>query len=987
MKILENFRLLLLSIFIIVISLIFGHQANACPVGSPQLILNLGNNSLTVKSEFYDCNNPAYPVNAYINIYNSSQNFGSAGPIFVAGPATVVSYTFDVSALKSGTYTASVQAINPDTQASETLTQDFVIDRGSCSPSTQTVNIGQTASLSVPTGLGVTYSWSAAGGSPASGGGTSFSTSYSSSGTKTVTLTDSLNDVTNCTVIVNAAPVPLSCSISTPTGGSYLVKNNIDFDAANASGGVSPYTYSWNFGDGNTGSGQSIKHQYNDSLAGTNPNITLTVKDSANNTCSSSGQISLFIDDMNLDAAVYPNTCGAGSATAMASNDASQVTINRTKPNPGSPDTVNLGINPIYRLGTYGLSIGSYPDTYTFCSLSPSSLTYDSLTSYSKQTATAFFVPKNPGGNLSCVASFSPSSAQSAGGSTTFSITSSNATNPASYKCVDLSNKQIGSGSISLDASGNGSVSLSADQTKICTATVTDSSGNTNTCNSQFTLPPPAPTGVSGTASCSGATSAQADISWSPSLGADSYIVYQVGGGFLGLTDSVVGTTNGTSLTVQSLNLSTKYEFYVVAKNSVGSSANSSTISVTTPSSSLCSASSVTAHITATPSSISSGQSSNLHWWSTGATSCSSSDFLTGGATSGYLNVFPASTKTYNVNCTDGTNNASNSATVTVTGVSSGLSCALSSDTNTPPNISATVTGGSGSYNCYWSGVPNSAFITNCSNVPSGCSSGTCQISAVAKDLSSGLMSPSCNITINGPPPTGNKYKVYLNIQDGLNGGQGPLYQSGNNDLGFVYDTDSTISTALIVPYGYQLSSYPIILSWSTYNAGNCIATSSTGLIQGWSGPVADQSNGETNYINVPNYGQWLANAAKITCDKIGSQGSVSAVMEADIYRCSKNDPNPTCQKMNPASCTFTAYPSAVLYGQKSTLTWSCDVPPNSKCSIDQNVGSVSPNGTTKVAPTKDTTYNLTCTGTPPVAASTIVKVGYLPVIREIIPR
>ena len=104
--------------------------------------------------------------------------------------AMTVYHTFDISALKTGTYTASVGAIKTTAPyTSETVTRDFTINRGSCSPSTQTVGAGQTASLSVPTGLGVTYAWSAPGGSATSGSGTSFSTSYSTAGTKTVTLT------------------------------------------------------------------------------------------------------------------------------------------------------------------------------------------------------------------------------------------------------------------------------------------------------------------------------------------------------------------------------------------------------------------------------------------------------------------------------------------------------------------------------------------------------------------------------------------------------------------------------------------------------------------------------------------------------------------------------------------------------------------------------------------------------------------------------
>ncbi|TAK58794.1 hypothetical protein EPO14_03135 [Patescibacteria group bacterium] len=70
--------------------------------------------------------------------------------------------------------------------------------------------------------------------------------------------------------------------------------------------------------------------------------------------------------------------------------------------------------------------------------------------------------------------------------------------------------------------------------------------------------------------------------------------------------------------------------------------------------------------IIATPSSISSGGSALLTWTSDYVTSCTGTNFSTGGATAGSLIVSPPSSITYSITCTDGSQTVSSFATVTV---------------------------------------------------------------------------------------------------------------------------------------------------------------------------------------------------------------------------------------------------------------------------------------------------------------------------------
>jgi len=73
-----------------------------------------------------------------------------------------------------------------------------------------------------------------------------------------------------------------------------------------------------------------------------------------------------------------------------------------------------------------------------------------------------------------------------------------------------------------------------------------------------------------------------------------------------------------------------------------------------------------TAGIIAVPSAVDTGGSSSLSWSSTYATSCTGTNFSTGGATSGSLIVSPSESTVYSVTCTDGTQSASSNAGVTV---------------------------------------------------------------------------------------------------------------------------------------------------------------------------------------------------------------------------------------------------------------------------------------------------------------------------------
>jgi hypothetical protein len=92
--------------------------------------------------------------------------------------------------------------------------------------------------------------------------------------------------------------------------------------------------------------------------------------------------------------------------------------------------------------------------------------------------------------------------------------------------------------------------------------------------------------------------------------------------------------------------------FTIVCTGALGSATDSATVTVSNI------GSNVTASISANPSNISLGGSSTLTWGSNNATSCTGTNFSTGGATSGTLVVSPVVTTIYKVSCTDGSDSA-----------------------------------------------------------------------------------------------------------------------------------------------------------------------------------------------------------------------------------------------------------------------------------------------------------------------------------------
>jgi PKD repeat protein len=130
---------------------------------------------------------------------------------------------------------------------------------------------------------------------------------YNSAGffTATLTVTDvsSHTDTDTVEITVNHE---LSCDANGPYSGT--IGNPVTFSGT-ATGGHSPYSYSWNFGDGGTSTNQNPTHQYNNDG---NYTATLTVTDSNSDTASDTASVTIYTAPLFVAEAHGPYTGTVG---------------------------------------------------------------------------------------------------------------------------------------------------------------------------------------------------------------------------------------------------------------------------------------------------------------------------------------------------------------------------------------------------------------------------------------------------------------------------------------------------------------------------------------------------------------------------------------------------------------------------------------------------------------------------------------------------
>ena len=341
--------------------------------------------------------------------------------------------------------------------------------------------VNQSVTLTATTAGGTnpfTFGWNFGDNSSASGNVVNHT--YSSAGSYIVTLTAkdaNAQTVTSTQTLLVAQSPPTTIFAVTPSSG--LTVGQLASFRASVSGGTSPYTFNWNFGDGTTASGNPVNHSFN--MPGTYT-VTVTVADANAQTATATS--SVLVNPLTLVVTISgPTTGTVGSAvtfTATGSGGTTPYTFGWTS-TAGSPVSgTGASFSSIYSaIGTFMVSV-----TITDANLN---------TSIASQNVTIVALPIS--------ANFTVSTNPTIGVQVTFVASASGGTGGYSYSW------SFGDSSA---ATGNpASHTYTTDGSLTVTLTVTDSSMTQTTITQIITVSPSAPTPLR-TSFTMSSTSAQA---------------------------------------------------------------------------------------------------------------------------------------------------------------------------------------------------------------------------------------------------------------------------------------------------------------------------------------------------------------------------------------------------------------------------------------------------------------------------------------------
>src|SRR5256712_4440551 len=211
-----------------------------CPAATPCTITFTPTNPMVGQTVTFTAN-----VNGGVAPYTFSWSFGDGSALATGNPATHMysakgTFTVKVNITDSSTPTHQTSTVTTTITVLPTPLADTV-----SGPTSGTVGTSVTFTVAANGGTQpYTFSWTATGGSPASGTGTSFTTTYSLKGPYVVnaTVTDFNGAKAFKTASITISATPPSVTVTGPASGT--VGTSVTFNAA-ATGGTSPYTFAW----------------------------------------------------------------------------------------------------------------------------------------------------------------------------------------------------------------------------------------------------------------------------------------------------------------------------------------------------------------------------------------------------------------------------------------------------------------------------------------------------------------------------------------------------------------------------------------------------------------------------------------------------------------------------------------------------------------------------------------------------------------------
>ena len=485
-----------------------------------------------------------------------------------------------------------------------------------CSPNNQTVTTGQTVNLVASFGSG-TYFWSAPGGTPTSGSGTSFATSYATTGSKTITLTDTNNMASPCSVTVKLPPAPTLAFSVAPTAITLGQSASLKWTTTNATACTASGAWS---GSKATGANQQEV-----------VTPTSTGQFTYNLTCTGAGGSTSKSKTLTVSSVPVPLSCvpasqsiTAGSAASLAAGGGTGVYSWTTSGGAPIPATWNgSSFNPVYNTvgGPYSATVTSGASSKT-CTVTVTAAPPPPPAS----TITGVSVSCNPpavsiGGTSACTATVSGTGSYSS--AVTWSLVSAPGTGS-----IGSSGTYTAPGSAT---SATVKATSNQDATKSGTATIPVNSALSLTITPAPPVPVGSPVTIIGSGGCGSYTWASTGPA-SPSTGAgNSYVV----------SYSQPGT-------------------YQVTLTDACSAQKQTPVTVIAPS---CT-------FTANPNQIIPPQSSALSWNCTNAVSCTINgtpvtSTVNGSTLSGTLSVSPTQNAIYALSCNGAGSGPANTVNVT----------------------------------------------------------------------------------------------------------------------------------------------------------------------------------------------------------------------------------------------------------------------------------------------------------------------------------
>jgi hypothetical protein len=413
-----------------------------------------------------------------------------------------------------------------------------------------------------------------------------------------------------------------------------------------------------------------------------------------------------------------------------------------------------------------------------------------------------------------------------------------------------------------------------------------------------------------------------------------------------------------------------------------------------------------TATLTASPTSVVQGGNSTLTWSSANATSCTGTNFSTGGATSGSVIVTPGTTTTYLLDCSGAGGNApQQSTTVTVTALPPNVSAGPSTDVNVALNqtvtLSALITNASGAGTA--GSFPNVVEITPCPRAQAfvRCFGGQNSIIS-AQTITSLAPGASQTVTANFTPSSDAEiagvYFYHFCANTDTNQNQPMNEVSKTDDCPTTWNKitivgpNITVSSTIYPPTINATLGQPIPLTGTILNNGtadtpstfpNLFVTNLNTQGTAWNtlvqtspnSPILAVNNSEDTSVVLP--GSTFSAPGRYQYAYCGDETTTwaNAFAESDTGdNCSNQG---TIVVTTPPTATLTATVAVVAPGGSSTLNWSSQYA-NTCTGTNFSTGSAT-SGNVSVTPGVDTTYSITCDGDGgSVTKTTTVRVATL---------